>query len=114
MKRIVFQVTVVLIVALLAGTVLAQGGSALWRMPASRYPTPTCPYKVHVVKLKGDHRSTPTSGLPDDQGAIFAPKKVLMPDLTAWVEKGYLLTALRVSAVCLRSLVAVAQRTSQP
>ena len=67
-----------------------------------------------IVELEGDDRGTPTGGSPDDQGTIFAPTKVFVPVLTAWVEKGHLFTALRVGAVRLSPLVAVAQWTSQP
>lgn len=67
-----------------------------------------------VVELEGNDRGTPTGSLPNDQGAILAPTKVLAPGLAAWVEKGYSLTALRVGAVRLSPLMAVAQWTGQP
>jgi len=91
-----------------------RGGSLLRGMPAGHHPASACPYEVLVVESKGNDRGTPAGSLPDDQGAIFAPTKVLVPALTAWVEKGYLLIALRVGALCLRPLVPVAQRASQP
>lgn len=88
-------------------------GSVFRWVPAGHYPAPACPHQVLIVELEGSDRGTPTGGLPGDQGAILAPTKVLAPGLAAWVEKRYSLTALRVSAVRLRPLVAVAQRTSQ-
>jgi len=87
--------------------------SVFRRMPAGSYPEMARSHKVLIVELKGDDRNTPTGGLPDDQCAILTPTKVPMPDLTAWVEKGYSLTALGVGTVCLHPFVAVAQRTSQ-
>jgi len=56
----------------------------------------------------------PTSGSSDDHNPILAPMEMLVPNLTAWIKKCYLLVAIRVGATDLHPLVAVAQRTSQP
>jgi|Deesub1362A_J573_1020465.scaffolds.fasta_scaffold09976_4 hypothetical protein len=91
-----------------------ERGLILRRVPTGHYPTPTCSHEVLIVEFKGRNCSTPTSRSTNDQSAILAPTKVLTPGLTAWIKKGYSLTAFRVNAMCLRSLVAVAQWTSQP
>jgi hypothetical protein len=91
-----------------------QMGLILRRVPTGHHPTPTCPHKVLIVEFKGSNCSMPTSRSTNDQGAILAPTKVFTPSLTAWIKEGYSLTAFRVNAMCLCSLVAIAQRTSQP
>jgi hypothetical protein len=89
-----------------------ERGLILRWVPTGHYPTPTRPHKVFIVEFKSNDCGTPTSRSTNDQSAILAPTKVLTPGLKAWIKEGYSLTAFRVDAMCLRSLVAVAQWTS--
>jgi hypothetical protein len=69
-------------------------------MPADHGPAPTCPHQIFIVELESDDRSPAAGGLSDNQGAVLAPHKMLVPDLAAWIKKGHLFAAFRVDAVC--------------
>ncbi len=83
-------------------------------MPTGHDPTPTRLDQVLVIELNDDNRGTPTSGSAEDEGAIFIPIKVLVPDLAAWIKEGHSLPAFGVGAMRSRAFVTVAQWTSQP
>ncbi len=73
-----------------------------------------CPeiYSFIPIHFETRDRSPANGGDTDDFRKIFAPKKVFVPRLVAWVEKWHHFTGYRVRCFCLVEFASITELTS--
>lgn len=88
--------------------------SALWRMPACRYPLTSDHDGDHMVELQRHNGRTAAHGTPEDPRPIFTPPEMSRPTLATRVKQPDTPPGYWVMGMCLGPFEAVTHPTGKP
>jgi len=83
-------------------------------MPTRNDPTAPSFHELGTIQSDGNNRGPASGCVAEDQISLRTPRKVLQPDLPAWIEKAYDFPGVRIGGGNPICLVIVAHRACEP